>query len=47
MGGFVVGGAFASGEIMYDRGKEFHEAGHQYMNNLTSKISSGAFMYGF
>ena len=47
VGGFVVGGAFASGEIMYDRGKEFHEAGHQYMNNLTSKISSGAFMYGF
>ena len=47
LAGFGVGGVLYAGEEAYKRGKEFHQAGHQYMNNFVNNLRTGAFMYGY
>jgi len=45
--GFIVGGTTMSGEIMYDEGKELHDAGFQYWSNFFQNLATGKYMFGW
>ena len=47
LAGLGVGGVLYAGEEAYKRGEEFHQVGHQYMNNFVNNLRTGAFMYGY